>query len=99
VIGDVGFINKIYYNSMKNIQIKFEICKDLDKMMCFKFLNVEAGGIDFSDGIIQIHPEMESIQKIKNDKEKKERISEYFDHFYEEYKSMIDKDLLAVEKK
>jgi hypothetical protein len=83
---------------MENIQIKFRLNKELDKKMCFKFLGVQDSGVDFSTGIIPVHPELKAIQKIKNNKEKKKKISEYFDWFYNKYQKIIENDLIVVEK-
>lgn len=75
---------------LMNLQIKFELNKSLDKAMAFEFLNMKAGGMDFSDRIISVHPELKIIVD-KDENEQKQLISDYFDKFYE----TNDKDLKA----
>lgn len=73
-----------------NLKIKFELNKPLDKAMAFEFLDTKAGGIDFSGGIISVHPELKVILG-KDENEQKQIISDYFDKFYE----TNDEDLRA----
>jgi len=65
-----------------NLKIKFELNKQLDKDMAFEFLGVQAGGINFSGGIISVHPELKNILET-SENEQRGMISGYFDKFYE----------------
>ncbi len=68
----------------------FKLNKSLDKKMAFAFLNVKAGGIDFSNGIIRIHSELKSIKKKKKTDQKK-IIDQYFDSFYKKHSDYLKK--------
>ncbi|MFA5230336.1 MAG: hypothetical protein WC422_02865 [Candidatus Paceibacterota bacterium] len=83
---------------MKYPEVKFKIDKELDKKMCLKFLNVKAGGIDFGKSILQVHPELRQVMKLKNKREKIEYMDKYFDNYYKKYSKMLKSDLLTVNK-
>jgi len=85
--------------------IKFKLNKELDKKIALLFLNVKAGGIDFSNCIIDVHPELKRIKK-KNQVIQKKIIGNYFDTFYQKYKDYLrkrtkdfQKDWNKIEKK
>ncbi len=63
--------------------------------MAFEFLDTKAGGIDFSGGIISVHPELKSVL-CKSEDEQKKIINDYFDKFYEENSSDINRCLLLT---
>lgn len=65
-----------------NPKIKFKLNKDLDKKIAFEFINLKRGGIDFSRGILDVHPELKNIKKNKNNIKKKKILKKYFDSFY-----------------
>jgi len=58
--------------------------------MALVFLSVKAGGIDFSNGIIGVHPELKNIKK-KNKTIQKKIIDQYFDNFYQKHKDYLEK--------
>lgn len=80
-----------------NLKIKFELNKSLDKAMAFEFLDTKAGGIDFSGGIISVHPELKVILG-KDENEQKQIISDYFDKFYETNDEDLEVHLLQMSK-
>jgi hypothetical protein len=71
-------------------KLKVGINKDFDKIICFKFLNRKKAGIDFGEGIIKVHPELEGVGKMDPDAQK-DLINKYFDKFYEDHEEEIEK--------
>lgn len=61
----------------------YKLNKELDKEMALEFLNISAGGVDFSFGITSIHPELKNIKSL-DEQDQKNKIDEYFDKFYQE---------------
>ena len=80
-----------------NLKVKFRLNKSLDKKMAFEFLNIKAGGIDFSRGIISVHSELKIILKESKVKQKK-IINKYFNKFYKNNKKYLDNRLKEMEK-
>lgn len=78
-----------------NLDIKFQLNKDLDEEMAFVFTEEtdRIGGVDFSKGVTSIHPELEIVKKM-NEVDKGKFIVEYFDKYYENNKEELEKDLL-----
>ena len=73
------------------LHITFELNKELDKEMALAFLDNEAGGVDFSQGVTAPHPEIKNIKE-KTEQERKEIISGYFDRYYKEHeKELLDR--------
>ena len=68
-----------------NLDIKFELNKELDKEMAFVFINKtdKMGGVDFQKKITDFHTELESVKDL-NENEQKKIIGEYFDKYYED---------------
>lgn len=80
-----------------NLKIRFELNKQLDKDMAFEFLEMHAGGIDFSGGIISVHPELKNI--LDKDKNKqKQVINDYFDKFYKINNADLNTHLLKMDE-
>lgn len=69
-------------------RLKILLNKDLDKKICFDFLNIKAAGIDFGEGIIQMHPKLSEALKL-NELSAKNLISKYFDQFYLEHQDEL----------
>jgi hypothetical protein len=82
-----------------NLNIKFELNKELDKQIAFAFLNrvPKSDGVDFAQGIINLHPEL-TIIKTKEESEKKEIISKYFDKYYNEYSKELESKAIEAKK-
>ena len=78
-------------------KISYKLNKILDKKMALDFLNVKAGGIDFSDGIINVHPELKGINKKKKTEQKKV-IDLHFDSFYKQHKDYLNKRVKEFQK-
>lgn len=68
-------------------EVKFCLNKNLDKRIAIEFLGFAAGGINFSRGILNIHP---SIKKL---------IFDYIDSFYKENYATLKKYANDFEKK
>lgn len=79
-------------------KIKFKLNKTLDKKMAFEFLNIKQGGVDFSRGIIDVHPELKIIKEIKDDKQKKKLINRHFDFFYKKHITYLKNQTVRFNK-
>ncbi len=66
------------------LHITFELNEELDKEMALTFLDIEGGGVDFSQGVTAPHPELKNIKE-KNKRGRKEIINDYFDRYYKEH--------------
>ncbi|KKQ81802.1 MAG: hypothetical protein UT05_C0009G0080 [Parcubacteria group bacterium GW2011_GWF2_38_76] len=82
-----------------NLNVKFELNKELDKKMAFKFLlSSKVGGGDFSIGVTRPHPELLGIKE-KDKKEATELINEYFDKYYENNVEILEKEKKELKEK
>lgn len=68
--------------------IRYQLNKSLDKKMALVFLNIKAGGIDFVNGIVNVHKELENITQ-KTSATKKKMINNHFDYFYQKHKKYL----------
>lgn len=71
------------------LRVKFKLNKALDKKMAMAFLDFKQGGVDFSNGIINIHPELKILIKNINIKEKQKISNAYFDKFYKKHNDYL----------
>lgn len=78
-------------------KVSYKLNKILDKKMALDFLNVKAGGVDFSNGIIGVHPELKGINKKKKPQQKKV-IDLHFDNFYKQHKDYLNKRINEFQK-
>ena len=80
---------------MINLDIKFELNKELDKQMAFVFTNRtnKIGGVDFSKSVTNVHPELEIIKDLAED-DRKKVIGEYFDKFYDDNSKDLENHIL-----
>lgn len=80
---------------MINLDIKFELNKELDKQMAFIFINRtnKVGGVDFSKSVTSVHPELEAVKDLNED-DKKKVIGEYFDKFYDNNSKDLENHIL-----
>jgi len=78
-----------------NLDIKFELNKELDKQMAFVFINKtnKIGGVDFSKNVTNFHPELEKAKDLEEN-DTKRTIGEYFDTYYNDNKDELEKYLL-----
>jgi len=61
--------------------LTFKLNKALDKEVCFNFLGVKAGGIDFGRGLVTLHPSLNKLDTL--DKEGKIHfIRDYVNRYY-----------------
>lgn len=74
-----------------NNQVVFKLNKLLDKKMALEFLDIKRGGIDFSRGIIGVHPELKQVKFLTNRVKKMQAISKYFDYFYRKHHIYLNK--------
>lgn len=58
--------------------------------MVREFMGLSAGGIDFSAGIIGVHPKLRKLRGIKNRKIQNKMIGRYFDLFYNKHKDYLN---------
>lgn len=80
----------IIYNQHMDLNIKFELNKDLDKEMTLVFM-------DFNkQGILSVHPKL-SILDEQTEEDKYKTINEYFDEFYTTHRAELEQKLLEIE--
>lgn len=79
-------------------KVKFKLNKGLDKKIAFEFINVKHGGIDFSRGIINVHPKLKNLKKIKNNTKKKKLINDYFNLFYKKHTNYLKNQIFKFNK-
>lgn len=72
------------------LKTSYKLNKTLDKKMALEFLNIKAGGVDFSNGIIGVHPELKGINKKKKSEQEK-IIDLHFDNFYKDHNHYLNK--------
>ena len=77
-------------------KISYKLNKALDKEMALEFLNIKAGGVNFSNGIIGVHPELKGISKKKKPAQKKS-IDLHFDNFYKQHKDYLNKRIIEFQ--
>jgi len=80
--------------SLMKLRVKFKLNKALDKKMALEFLNFKGGGIDFSRGILGIHPEIKILKNLTTKKKKQELINAYFDKFYKKHNDYLQKQIV-----
>jgi hypothetical protein len=76
--------------------LKILLNNDFDKEICFDFLNTKTAGIDFGEGIIQIHPQLSEALKL-DELSAKNLISKYFDQFYLEHQDELEQSKKEAE--
>ncbi len=79
-------------------KVRFKLNKKLDKQMAVVFLDVKRGGIDFSNGIFNVHPEIAYLKKILKRNKREEIINKYFDKFYKSHEDYLKKKALEFFK-
>ncbi|MGC9602439.1 MAG: phosphotransferase [Minisyncoccia bacterium] len=82
---------------MKDFHITFKLNKELDKEMALEFLGVKAGGIDFTQGIITVHPQLKSLLG-KDAGTQKQIIDEYIDEFYKTHEELLNAYVVEMQK-
>ncbi|OGC56194.1 hypothetical protein A3H26_03200 [candidate division WWE3 bacterium RIFCSPLOWO2_12_FULL_36_10] len=65
--------------------IKFKLNKSLDIKMAEAFLDFKCGGVDFSRGIMNVHPKLKILKSVKNKRKRKKIIKAHFDNFYKKH--------------
>ncbi|MBU4360880.1 hypothetical protein KKC16_02075 [Patescibacteria group bacterium] len=78
-------------------KILYKLNKVLDKNMALAFLGIKAGGIDFSNGIVNVHPELKGINRQSKVKQQ-ETINSHFDNFYKEHNEYLNKRVDEFQK-
>ena len=79
-------------------KLRFYLNKKLDERMAEEFLNVHGGGIDFSEGIIKIHPKLKLAKSLKDVIQRKKIIHLYFDNYYRMHKTAMLRKIKSVRK-
>lgn len=78
-------------------KITFKIDKELDKMICGRFLGFKLDGVNFGEGITYFHPKLKKVENIASQRERKNTISKYVDEFYNENKKEIETALQVMQ--
>jgi hypothetical protein len=79
-------------------KLRFYLNKKLDERMVEEFLNIQGGGIDFSEGIIKIHPKLKLAKSLTDVIQRKKIIHLYFDNYYRTHKTAILRKIKSVLK-
>lgn len=74
--------------------IKFKLNKSLDIKMAEAFFGFKYGGIDFSRGIVNVHPELKILKNIGNKLKRKKIIKAHFDNFYKKHNTYLNKRMI-----
>jgi hypothetical protein len=82
---------------MKDFHITFKLNKELDKEMALEFLGVKAGGIDFTQGIIAVHPQLKSLLG-KDEDTQKQIINDYVDEFYKNNQTLLNSCVVEMQQ-
>jgi kanamycin kinase len=82
---------------MKNLHLTFKLNKELDKEMALEFLGVKAGGIDFTQGIIAVHPQLKSLLG-KDENAQKQIIEEYVEEFYKSNQTLLNSCVVEMQQ-
>jgi hypothetical protein len=77
-------------------KLRFYLNKKLDERMVEEFLNIQGGGIDFSEGIIKIHPKLKLAKSLKDVDQRKKFIRIYFDNYYRTHKTAMFRKIESV---
>lgn len=80
------------------VKIKFQLNKTLDKRMAIGFLYSKQGGINFSRNVVNVHPELYDVLKLKNASARKALINEHFDYFYTKHEQYLNKKVIQFTK-
>jgi len=83
---------------MQKNKVIFKLNKSLDKKIALEFLEVIKGGIDFSRGITEVHPELRNLRVISSRVKKQETINKYFDSFYNKHKIYLTRKVKEFQK-
>lgn len=78
--------------------VEFKIDKNLDKQVAAWFIGIDFGGIDFSEGIFDVHPRLRELKNIKDKKLIKEKISKYFDAHYRDRTAELEEKAEEFQK-
>ncbi len=79
------------------MNVKFKLNKELDKNLISSFLNINAGGIDFSKNILRLHPKLKQVKNL-DAKKKKAFISKYVNEYYKKNLGKINEKMKAIDK-
>jgi len=79
-------------------KLRFYLNKKLDERMVEEFLNIQRGGIDFSEGIIKIHPKLKLAKSLKDVIQRKKIIHLYFNNYYRTHKTAILRKIKSIRK-
>lgn len=77
--------------------IKFKLNKSLDIKMAEAFFGFKRGGVDFSRGIINVHPELKILKSVKNKQKRKKIIKTYFDDFYKKHDDYLKNRIIEFD--
>lgn len=70
--------------------VKFKIDKNLDKQVAIEFVGLDFGGVNFSEGIFDVHPRLRELKNVHDKKLIKEQVSEYFDSYYHDHTAELE---------
>lgn len=95
----INLMKLVKFNKKVYPRIIFFLNKDLDKQVCYRFLDHQKGGVDFGKSIIRIHPKLIQAKGFP-DKEKKQMIiGQYVDSFYETHQNQLESARTELKKR
>ncbi|MFA6136429.1 MAG: hypothetical protein WC705_03715 [Candidatus Paceibacterota bacterium] len=78
------------------IRLRFYVNKSLDKRMVKEFISVQAGGVNFGQNIIKLHPRLRFDRLNKRSQPK--IIDDYFDVYYKIHKEKIKRKINEIRR-
>lgn len=78
-------------------RLRIRLNKNLDKKVCYQFINFKKEGVDFGEGITKVHPDLMTAKSL-SEKEKGKSISHYVDLFYEKNLKELERAMVLAEK-
>ena len=76
--------------------VQFKLNKNLDKKLINEFLDTSAGGVDFSESIIKLHPQLKIVKSLSYN-ERTRIISKYVERYYVKNENKIKKKLSKIQ--
>ncbi len=74
-------------------KLRFYTNKQLDEIITEQFFNERGGGINFGEGIVNLHPKLKPVRLLKDTAQKKKAIHLYFNHYYRVHRVAISRSI------
>lgn len=77
-------------------KLRFYTNKQLDEIMAEQFFDECAGGINFGEEIVKLHPKLKQVRLLKDTAQKKKAIQLYFDYYYRTHKAEMSRSIKCL---